>query len=74
MFQKAAEGKMKDILAVTTEPLVSGDIIGNPASSIIDLNMTTVVADDLIQVGAWYDNEWAYARRLLEEAIYIARN
>jgi len=74
LFQKAAEGKMKDILAVTTEPLVSGDIIGNPASSIIDLNMTTVVADDLIQVGAWYDNEWAYARRLLEEAIYIARN
>jgi len=74
LFQKAAEGKMKEILAVTTEPLVSGDIIGNPASSIVDLNMTTVVADDLIQVGAWYDNEWAYARRLLEEAIYIAKS
>jgi len=74
LFQKASEGKMKEILAVTTEPLVSGDIIGNPASSIVDLNMTTVVADNLIQVGAWYDNEWAYARRLLEEAIFITKS
>ncbi|HUW24667.1 MAG TPA: type I glyceraldehyde-3-phosphate dehydrogenase [Patescibacteria group bacterium] len=72
LFQKAAEGRMKGILAVTSDPIVSGDIIGNPASSIVDLNMTTVVADDFIQVGAWYDNEWAYAKRLLEEAIYIA--
>jgi len=73
LFQKAAAGKMKEILVVTTEPLVSGDIIGTTASSIVDLNMTTVVADDFIQVGAWYDNEWAYCRRLLEEAIYITR-
>jgi len=73
LFLKAAAGKMKGILAVTAEPLVSGDIIGNPASAIVDLNMTTVVADDFIQVGAWYDNEWAYAKRLLEEAIFISR-
>ncbi len=73
LFQKASIGKMKGILAVTTEPLVSGDIIGNPASSIVDLSMTTVVAEDFIQVGAWYDNELAYAKRLLEEAIYITK-
>lgn len=73
LFIRATRGRMKNILAVTTEPLVSGDIIGNPASCIVDLGMTTVVADDFIQVGAWYDNEWAYARRLLEEAIYISR-
>jgi glyceraldehyde 3-phosphate dehydrogenase len=73
LFQKAAEGRMKGILAVTGDPVVSGDIIGNPASCIVDLNMTTVVADDFIQVGAWYDNELAYAKRLLEEAIYIAK-
>lgn len=72
LFQKAASGKMKGILTVTTEPLVSSDIIGSEASCIVDLNMTTVVADDLIQVGAWYDNEWAYAKRLLEEAVYIS--
>jgi len=72
LFQKAAAGKMKNILSVTTDPIVSGDIIGNPSSCVVDLLMTTVVAEDLIQVGVWYDNEWAYARRLLEEAIYIA--
>lgn len=71
LFQKAAGKKMQGILSVTIDPLVSSDIIGNPASCIVDLSMTTVVADDFIQVGAWYDNEWAYSRRLLEEAIYI---
>lgn len=72
LFQKAALKRMKGILDITTDPLVSGDIIGNPNSCIIDLMMTTVIADDFIQVGAWYDNEWAYARRLLEEAIFIS--
>ena len=73
IFIKAAEKKMKEILAVTTDPLVSGDIIGNPASAVVDLGMTGVVAEDFVQVGAWYDNEWAYAKRLLEEAIYISK-
>jgi len=73
LFIRATRGRMKNILAVTTEPLVSSDIIGNPASCIVDLGMTTVVADDFIQVGAWYDNEWAYAKRLLEEAVYISK-
>ena len=72
LFRKASETKMKGILSVTTDPLVSGDVIGNPASSIVDLMMTTVVSEDFIQIGTWYDNEWAYARRLLEEAVYIA--
>lgn len=73
LFIKAAKEKMKGILAVTTEPLVSGDIIGNPASCVVDLGMTSVVAEDFIQIGAWYDNEWAYCRRLLEEAIFISK-
>ena len=73
LFLRATRGRMKNILSVTTEPLVSGDIIGNPYSCIVDLGMTAVVADDFIQVGAWYDNEYAYARRLLEEAIFIAQ-
>lgn len=73
LFQKAAAKGMKGILEVTTDPLVSGDVIGNPASCIVDLMMTSVVADDFIQIGVWYDNEWAYARRLLEEAIFISK-
>lgn len=71
-FQKAAEEKLKGILGLTYEPVVSSDIVGNTNSAIVDMTMTTVVAEDLIQVGAWYDNEMAYAHRLIEEAILIA--
>jgi len=72
-FQKAAEGELKEILDLAYDPVVSSDIIGNPASAVIDMAMTTVVADDLIQIGAWYDNEMGYAHRLIEEAILISR-
>lgn len=72
-FQKAAEEKLKGILDLSYDPIVSSDIIGNPASAIVDMVMTTVVADDLIQVGVWYDNEMGYAHRLIEEAIFIGK-
>ncbi len=72
-FQKAAEGKLKGILDLAYDPVVSSDIIANPASAIIDMAMTTVVEEDFIQVGAWYDNEMAYARRIIEEAILVGK-
>lgn len=72
-FQRVAEEKLKGILDLAYDPVVSSDIIGNPASAIIDMAMTTVVAEDFIQVGAWYDNEIGYAHRLIEEAILIAK-
>lgn len=59
----------KGILAVTHEPLVSSDIIGRPESSIIDLDMTRVVDGTMVKVLAWYDNEWGYANRLVEEVL-----
>jgi glyceraldehyde 3-phosphate dehydrogenase len=55
-------------LAVTREPLVSSDFIGNPFSSIVDLSLTKVVDGDLVKVMAWYDNEWGYSNRLVELA------
>ena len=55
-FKKMAEGKMKNILAVSNEPLVSIDYKKNPYSSIVDLPLL-MVKDDLIKVVAWYDNE-----------------
>lgn len=58
-------------LAVTNEPLVSSDFIGNPYSSIVDLPLTKVVDGDLVKVMAWYDNEWGYANRLVEMAEQI---
>lgn len=57
----------RGILAVSEDPLVSSDIIGNPHSSIIDLTLTQVVGGTMAKVIAWYDNEYGYANRLVEE-------
>lgn len=61
------------ILAVSEEELVSSDFLGNPASAIVDLPLTTVVGGDLIKVVAWYDNEWGYSNRLVELAVELGR-
>lgn len=63
--------RWEGIVATTTEPLVSSDIIGRPESAIVDLSLTQVVDGDLVKVLAWYDNEWGYCNRLLEQAIEI---
>ncbi len=65
----ANDPRYRGILAVTDEPLVSSDIVGRPESSIVDLDMTRVVDGTLVKVLAWYDNEWGYANRLVEETI-----
>lgn len=61
------------ILAVTNEPLVSSDIIGRSESSIVDLGLTRVIDGDLVKVMAWYDNEWGYSNRLVEQVIKIVQ-
>ena len=72
MFKTAAEQEQwKGILEITEEPLVSSDIVGNPHSSIVDLSLTQVVSGNMVKVIAWYDNEYGYANRLVEEAIII---
>ena len=59
---------------MTNEPLVSSDIIGNEYSAVIDLEMTRVTAGDMVKVVAWYDNEWGYANRLTEMAVFYGKN
>jgi glyceraldehyde 3-phosphate dehydrogenase len=59
--------RFKDLLEVTDEPLVSCDIVGSPASSIVDSALTQVVGGNLVKVVAWYDNEWGYAHRLIDQ-------
>jgi glyceraldehyde 3-phosphate dehydrogenase len=72
-FKKASvQKRYKDILVTTTEPLVSSDIIKNPASCIVDLEFTRVVGGNLVKVVAWYDNEWGYSTRLFELAEKLA--
>ncbi|MFA5750160.1 MAG: type I glyceraldehyde-3-phosphate dehydrogenase [Candidatus Shapirobacteria bacterium] len=60
-------------LKVSYEPLVSSDILGNSASCVIDTLMTKVISDDMVSIGAWYDNEYGYSCRLIENAIYICK-
>lgn len=73
-FKKAAkEERYQGILTVTEDPIVSSDIVGEPYSSIVDLSLTKVVDGDLVKVIAWYDNEYGYANRLVEETIQIGQ-
>ncbi|MBL7036607.1 type I glyceraldehyde-3-phosphate dehydrogenase [Candidatus Microgenomates bacterium] len=64
----------KGILATTDQNLVSSDIIGRPESAIVDLGLTQVVDGNLVKVFAWYDNEWGYANRLVEQVIRVGRS
>ncbi len=72
-FKRAAEGDMRGILGYTEDELVSADIIGDEHSGIVDANATKVLADRVVKAFVWYDNEYGYARRLLDLADYIAR-
>ena len=70
-LQRAATTpKWLGILAVTNEDLVSSDIVGRSESSIVDLQLTQVVGGDMVKVVAWYDNEFGYCNRLIEQSIY----
>lgn len=69
--EAAASDQYKDVLEASSDPLVSSDIIGNPHSAIVDLNLTQVIGGDLVKIFAWYDNEWGYANRLVEEVILV---
>jgi glyceraldehyde 3-phosphate dehydrogenase len=73
IFEDASlEPELVGKLKVSYEPLVSSDIIGNNGSCIIDARMTKVISDDMISIGAWYDNEYGYSCRLIENAIAIS--
>jgi glyceraldehyde-3-phosphate dehydrogenase type I len=71
-LRDAAKKKLKGILDFSQDELVSADIIGNPHSGIIDAPSTRVVMDKVAKVLVWYDNEYGYARRMLDLASYIA--
>jgi glyceraldehyde 3-phosphate dehydrogenase len=70
--QAAAAGPLKGVLAVSDEPLVSSDYIGNPYSSIVDAMSTAVVDGTMLQVSSWYDNEWGYSMRCVDLVELVA--
>ena len=71
-FRAAAAGPMKGVLAVSDEPLVSVDYIGNLMSSTIDSQSTAVTDGTLVNVTSWYDNEMGYSARCVDLIRYMA--
>jgi glyceraldehyde 3-phosphate dehydrogenase len=70
-FQRAADGRMRGILGVSNEPLVSVDYTGDARSSIVDALSTAVMDGKMVKVLSWYDNEWGYSARVVDLAAYI---
>jgi glyceraldehyde 3-phosphate dehydrogenase len=64
-FKAAADGPLRGIVTYTEDPIVSTDIVGDPASCIFDAGLTKVIGDQVKIVG-WYDNEWGYSNRLAD--------
>ncbi|GAA0250963.1 type I glyceraldehyde-3-phosphate dehydrogenase [Saccharothrix mutabilis subsp. mutabilis] len=72
-FAEAADGRLKGILRYTTAPVVSRDIIADPASCVFDAQLTKSTGG-IVKVFGWYDNEWGYANRTVELADLVARS
>lgn len=71
---EAGKAPLQGIMEVTTDPIVSSDVIGTTCSSLVDLSLTNVVGGNLVKVVAWYDNEWGYSHRLVEMAGEVGQN
>ncbi|MGH3950523.1 MAG: type I glyceraldehyde-3-phosphate dehydrogenase [Pseudonocardiaceae bacterium] len=70
IMEKAAEGPMRGYLRYSTDPIVSSDIVTDPASCIFDAPLTKVIGNQVKVVG-WYDNEWGYSNRLADLVSYV---
>jgi len=71
-MKSAAEGPMKGILEYSTDPIVSSDVIGNPASSVFDSLSTTTMEGGLVKTLSWYDNEWGFSNRVVDALMMMA--
>lgn len=72
VIKKAVKtSRFRGIVNFTEQELVSSDFIGDPHSAIIDFGLTRIIGGNLLKIVAWYDNEWGYAHRLAELALYL---
>ena len=71
-MKAAAQGPLKGYLEYCEDPIVSNDVIGNPASSVFDSLSTNVVSGDLVKVMSWYDNEWGFSNRVVDALLKMA--
>ena len=73
-LKDAANGPLKGILGVDEEYRVSSDFNGESTSTVVPLDTTQVVGDNMVKVLSWYDNEWGYSCRLVDMAVHVANN
>jgi len=71
--EESQDQRYEGVLAVSDEPIVSSDIVGDSHASIVDLEMTQVVDGDLVKVMSWYDNEWGYTNQMIREGVRVSR-
>jgi len=71
IVREAADGALKGVLGVNTQPLVSIDFNHNPLSSIYDATQTRVIDGTLVKLLAWYDNEWGFSNRMLDTTVAL---
>ena len=72
-MEEAASGPLSGILSYCTDPIVSGDVIGDSHSSIFDAALTQGIQGRMVKVISWYDNEWGYSTRVEELIDRVAR-
>lgn len=72
--EEAKTERYSKVIATTTEPIVSSDIVKSPFASTVDLSMTRVVDGDLLKVMAWYDNEWGFTNQMIRQILEIKEN
>lgn len=72
LTEASQSDRYRGIIAVTNDEIVSSDVVGRRESTIVDLSLTQVIGGDLVKVFAWYDNEWGYCNRLLEQAVAVS--
>ncbi|WP_225800721.1 type I glyceraldehyde-3-phosphate dehydrogenase [Streptomyces sp. NK15101] len=71
-FKKAADdGDLKGILFYTEDPIVSSDIVSDPASCTFDASLTMVQEGNTVKILGWYDNEWGYSNRLVDLTVFV---
>lgn len=73
IVKAAAEGPLKGFLKYTEDPIVSSDIVTDPASCIFDSGLTKVIGNQVKVVG-WYDNEWGYSNRLIDLTLLVGKS
>lgn len=71
IFRSVSKGEWRDLITIDDEYRVSSDFCTNPASAVFVTDTTQVIADDMIKVLAWYDNEWGYSARLVDMGVFV---